>query len=256
MECGMWKAECGRPRPGALERRACRTSMVGQGSCRRCDPAGLYRRLLIGALVLAFSCAGLAASSQPVADVIDRVLALVAGQVITLSDVRAATEIGLIDSGIDSDPVRGALHKLIDRELMLSEVERYSPPEPEEAAVDGRLALLANRFGSPEGLRAAMVRVGMTEPRLRGIVRDDLRIEAYLQQRFTAAAQPTDEEVARYYTGRREQFVSDGRVPELPEIQQDARRRLTAERREEMVENWLSGLRRRSEIVIMYRPPR
>ena len=47
---------------------------------------------------------------------------------------------------------------------------------------------------------------GFTEARLRAWVRDDLRIAAYLDQRFAAAGAPTDEEVAAYYAAHRDEF--------------------------------------------------
>ncbi|PYR29133.1 MAG: hypothetical protein DMF92_12560, partial [Acidobacteria bacterium] len=54
-------------------------------------------------------------------ETIDRVLALVAGQLITLTDVTAARDLGLVSADAAADPVRAVLSKLIDRELILAE---------------------------------------------------------------------------------------------------------------------------------------
>src|SRR4029077_16972431 len=70
------------------------------------------------------------------AETIDRVLAVVAGQLITLSDVTAATDLGLQTAEGAADPVRAVLTKLIDRELVLAEVDRYAPAEPTTLDVD------------------------------------------------------------------------------------------------------------------------
>ena len=64
------------------------------------------------------------------AEVIDRVLAVVGGQLITLTDVIAARDLRLVAPPTGADPTRDLLSKLIDRELVLAEVERYAPPEP------------------------------------------------------------------------------------------------------------------------------
>ena len=92
------------------------------------------RRLQIGITLLLASLAG------PVvrAETIDRVLAVVAGQLITLTDVTAAIDLGLQSADGAADPVRAVLSRLIDRELVLAEVDRYAPPEPTAGAVDLR----------------------------------------------------------------------------------------------------------------------
>src|SRR6266850_4885668 len=84
------------------------------------------------------------------AETIDRVLAVVAGQIITLSDVTAARALGLQSPGDAGDPVRAVLSKLMDRELVLAEVERYAPPEPAAAAVDREIDAIRARFPSGE----------------------------------------------------------------------------------------------------------
>src|SRR3954471_10573043 len=93
----------------------------------------------------------LAALVGPVvrAETIDRVLAVVAGQLITLTDVTAATDLGLQTADGAVDPIRAVLTKLIDRELVLAEVERYAPAEPTAEAVDAAVARVRQRFAPP-----------------------------------------------------------------------------------------------------------
>ena len=55
------------------------------------------------------------------AQVIDRVLAVVSGTVILMSDARAAISLGLFDAGKAADPVEAAMRWLIDRQLVLDE---------------------------------------------------------------------------------------------------------------------------------------
>jgi hypothetical protein len=145
------------------------------------------------------------------AEIIDRVLAVVAGQLITLSDVTAARDLGL-QTAEGADPVRGILSKLIDRELIVTEVDRYAPPEPAPEAIDRETERIRMRFPSAEAFAAALERSGANEKQLREIVRQDLRIRAYLDQRFAAAQ----------------------------------------ERRQALMDDWLSGLRRRGDVVDLY----
>src|SRR5207344_2208579 len=108
----------------------------------RIEDCGLW----MGGLLLATSL-GVASVR---AETIDRVLAVVAGQLIMLSDVTGAIDLGLQSADGASDPVRAVLTKLIDRELVLAEVDRYEPPEPTSEAVDRELQRVRQRFPSPD----------------------------------------------------------------------------------------------------------
>src|SRR5262249_28334660 len=73
------------------------------------------------------------------AEIIDRVLAVVQGIVITQSDVTAASDLGLVTVAPTDDPLGAALSQLVDRQLILAEVERYAPSEPADEAIDRRI---------------------------------------------------------------------------------------------------------------------
>jgi len=146
------------------------------------------------------------------AETIERVLAVVAGQLITLSDVTAAIDLGLQSPDGAADPVRAVLTKLIDRELVLAEVDRYAPTEPTADAVDREVARVRQRFAAPDAFDAALARSGIDEKHLRETLRQDLRMRAYLDQRFSAAA----------------------------------------DRRSRLVDEWMAGLRRRGDVIDVY----
>ena len=146
-------------------------------------------------MIAAIGCAlALLAAGQP--ELLDRTLALVGTQALTLNDVRDAITLGLVD-----------------RELILREVQRYAPPMPADSAVDARLAEIRSRLPQPGALAGVLEQYGFTEARLRAWLRDDLRTETYLAQRFASAASP--------------------------------------EHRRELVVDWLSDLRRRADVVIL-----
>ena len=73
----------------------------------------------------------LGAASVPRAEIIDRVMAVVGGQPITLSDVHAVLLFRFVDPPAGTrDPLAYALDRSIERTLMLAEVDRFQPPEP------------------------------------------------------------------------------------------------------------------------------
>jgi parvulin-like peptidyl-prolyl isomerase len=170
-------------------------------------------RLQIGGSALAGVMLAVVCSTAAVrAEMIDRVLAVVAGQLITLSDVNAARDLGLEPAPAAGDPIRTVLTKLIDRALVLAEVDRYAPPEPTTAAVDEQMRAVRERFGSADAFNAALLRSGIDELHLRETLRQNLRMAAYLSQRFAAAP----------------------------------------DRRQALIDEWMTGLRRRADVVDLY----
>lgn len=152
------------------------------------------------------------------AEIIDRVMAVVAGRVITLSDTQAAVRLGLVSAENVAGTTADALDRLVERALVLAEVARYAPSEPLPEAIAQRLAAVNRRFPSAAALTVVLAETGYSETRLREFVRDDVRIEIYLEQRF-AGAQPAD-------------------------------------RRRALIAEWVDGLKRRTDISRLYLPAR
>jgi hypothetical protein len=171
-----------------------------------------WRRALVLLCVLAVPAGGTAANGD---EVIDRVLAVAGGEVITLSDVRAARELGRVDPPAGADPIGAVLAELVDRALVLSEVDRFSPPEPSALAIDSALDSVAARFPSGAAFDEALARLGIDRAYVRELLREDLRIRAYLDQRFTAES---------------------------------------ADEQRQLVEQWIASLRRRGDVVTVYQP--
>ena len=131
------------------------------------------------------------AAGQPGAgQLLDRVLAVVGGQVILLSDVRLFLEAGLVEPSEAADPVAPALERLIDRRLILDEAARYVVEDPPPDEVDARLKRIERRVGGSGALDAALAARGYSRRDLEQVVRDDLRIERYLTRRFPPSARP------------------------------------------------------------------
>jgi parvulin-like peptidyl-prolyl isomerase len=178
------------------------------------------------------------------AQVLDRIVAVVDGVPITQSDVSAAVRLGLAPGSPAADPVSAVLDRLIERHLMLAEVERYAPPEPPESEVDRRVAEIQGRAG-PE-LEKVLQQTGLTFDQLRRHVRDDLRIEAYLQQRFGTIV-PSEQDILQYYREHAAEFQGSS----FDEAHDRVRSLLVAERRTSTIRDWVAGLRRRANINVL-----
>jgi hypothetical protein len=215
-------------------------------------------RVLVACLAL-LAPSGAVAQTQPQSratvqsgNLIDRILAVVSGGLILQSDVTAAVRLGLIEVPAEGDRTQRALDRLIERRLMLIEVDRYGPPEPKGAEIDAAVAAVDKRIGSGEQLDAILRESGMTVDQLRVYVRDDLRIRAYLDQRFGTAFSAAEENILEYYRTHPADFTRDGVLRPYAEVHEAARQGFVAERRAMLIREWLASIRRRTEVNILY----
>ena len=186
------------------------------------------------------------------AEVIDRVLAVVDTQIITLSDVRAAVRFALVPQDVAVDPIAAVMQRLIDRRLMLAEVDRYAPPEPASAAVDAAMAAIERRYKDALEMEIALNQSAMSREELRRYVRDTLRLETYFQQRFSTVVQPSEDEIRLYYREHATEFTVAGKLQPLDAAREAARAAVIREQREVLLRQWVDGLRRRGAVQVLY----
>ena len=149
------------------------------------------------------------------AEIIDRIMAVVGGQPVTLSDVNTMLLFRFVEPPPGTrDPLAYGLDRLIDRNLMLGEVDRFQPPEPAPVEIALRIEELEQRAGSAAAFERALAVTGSSREALRRHVRDDLRIATYLNQRFGANREGPERETA--------------------------------------IAAWLTELRRRAELIVQY----
>jgi hypothetical protein len=180
---------------------------------------------------------------------IDRVLARVGTSAVTMTDVRAALELGLIDVKPGEDRESVALQRAIDRQLQLNEVARFAPPEPPAAAVAEEVAAMKTSAGAR--FDALAVSTGLDDEKLRQLARETLRIRAYIAQRFGTSGQATADEARRYYEEHPAEFTRDGVRMPFEEAEPLARQRASADRLRATIEKWTTDLRARADVVIV-----
>jgi hypothetical protein len=178
---------------------------------------------------------------------LDKVVARIGTNAVTLSDVRAAIGLGLIDAKSEDEP--DAVNQMVNRQLMIGEVERFPPPEPSPAAVDQELAAMKMRAGAR--LDELMRATGLDEMRLGEMARVTLRIQAYVAQRFGTSRPVADEDVRRYYNEHQAEFTKDGKVLPFEDVEAAARQRAATARLRDAIAQWVRDLRSRTEVVMV-----
>ena len=208
-----------------------------------------------GAVMLAACVIG-AGPALRAGELVDRVLAVVSGSVITLSDARIALAFKAVDTAGAADPIAVALRWLIDRQVVLDEVSRYDPGGIENTRVAAGLARIRSAYPSDEAFAAGLERLGLDQAGARRWVEDSLRMQDYLERRFDTMFPPTDEELLEYFTRNSARFIRGGVVPSFDAAREEVRAVVQAERQREAVDSWLTRLRRRANVNELYQPIR
>ena len=179
---------------------------------------------------------------------LDRVVARVNGSVLLLSDVRAAVIFGLVEGPADSEL---AVEEMVQRALLVEEVNRFPPPEPAAEAVNAELDRLRVRAGT--SLEDVQRGTGLSAENVRLLARDRLRIQGYIDQRFGVTVPLTDEQVLEYYRAHPEEFTANGQVTPFDRAQGLARERAGLEQRQRTINQWLRDLRARADVRVLPR---
>jgi hypothetical protein len=135
---------------------------------------------------------------------LDRVVARVGPTAITQTDVEAAVAFGIVDPKA-GEPVK----QMIDRRLMLAEVNRFPPPDPDMRAI--QVLMVEMKTAAGPDVNAVMKRTGVDDKRLSELARETLRIQSYVLQRFGTSAR-AGEQLARWLSDLR----ARGDVAEVP----------------------------------------
>jgi hypothetical protein len=178
--------------------------------------------------------------------VADRLVAVVSGQPIMASDLRAARALDLVAGAAALDDA-ALIDRLIVRELMRAEVERFWTVTDVDRTLPIRTDAQERAARAGE---AGLAALGLSPGRLAAWLEDDVRIELYMRQRFEAAAQPSDDEALTWYQIHERDYLRDGRPRPFAEVRDEIRARLAAERRQSLIDDWIAGLRRRAIVVL------
>src|SRR5688572_11165762 len=153
---------------------------------------------------------------------VDRVAATIDRQVLTVSEINQMAEIRFfprVAGQSDDDSRRAILEALIAQALRFRDVERFGAQDIPKDSIETRLADMQARFASPTEFTAALARAELTLDEVRALIKRDLQVEAYIQERFAPMIFVSNEDIESTYAGtwseqRRQRGLP---VPPLPE---------------------------------------
>ncbi len=189
------------------------------------------------------------------AAVIDRVSAVIDQQVITVSEINQMVALRFFPhkSGqSDDDYRREVLDSLIAQALRYRDVERFGAPDVSKDSIEARLLEMQKRFASPAEFSAALAHTELSADELRALIKRQLQVEGYIQERFAPIIFVSSEEIDTYYRGTwsQQRRTRGLPIPPLADVTEEIRTLLRADRLQTEVASWTSQLRARSNVDI------
>jgi hypothetical protein len=205
----------------------------------------MMRRLLLATLLL-----GLPASAVTV----DRIAAVVDRQVLTVSEVSQMVDLRffLRTAESEDDHRHDVLDGLIAQALRYRDAERFGEQDIAADTIEARLIEIQKRFASIDEFNAALLRTELTLDEMRALVKRQLQVEAYIQERFAPLVFVSNEDIDTYYRGPwSEQRRARGLgVPPLSSVREEVRVAVRASRLQTEIDRWTAQLRERANVDV------
>lgn len=181
------------------------------------------------------------------AETVDRIVASVNNDVITLSDLRQAMAFNSLlspakDGGrrLEAETLEG----LVNRRLLLQEAYRlrYAEVTDQEAAAEA--AKLWERLGSDTAYREFLAAVGLTVEQLERMLGERLLVERFVEKKIGLYARVNRDEAEQYYKDHTPDFGGK----RFPEVQKQITVFLAAQKTGQQLDQYLTELRSRADI--------
>jgi peptidyl-prolyl cis-trans isomerase SurA len=210
------------------------------------------------------SGASTTAKKQPV--VLDHVVAVINGDVILQSDVDEEMRFGVLQP-FRFEPAQrtphASLRRLIDRDLILQQM-KYTQSQtqpPSEAELDKEIADLRRQIPecaqyhceSEEGWEAFLKAHGLTESEVVGRWRQRLLIFSFIQSRFGAGVNITQDQIEQYYEKELvpELIKRNVKPPPLKTVADRIREILLQQHVSAFLQDWLKSLKQEGSVSIL-----
>lgn len=185
---------------------------------------------------------------------IDRIAAVVDRQVLTVSEINQMIEIRFFAraSQDNEEHRREVLDALIAQALRYRDVERFGSQDVTRDVIEARLQQIEGRFASEAEFQAALTRAELTLEEVTALVKRQLQVEAYIQERFAPLVFISNEDIAAYYAGpwteqRRERGLP---VRPLSAVRDEVRAAVRSSRLDEEIGRWTTQLRARANVDV------
>jgi hypothetical protein len=183
------------------------------------------------------------------AELIDRIVATVNNQVITLRDLRRAVRFNEEMGGgsrdrkdIEAETLEGLINKL----LLLREARRLSLTEVTEQDVGDEIGKVRTRLGSDKAFSDFLQRTEMTLEQLGRMLGERLLVERFVEKKVGLFVRVGRNEARKYFDGHPEEFKGK----RFPEVSKTITALLSEEKTGQQITHYLAELRNKADIRI------
>lgn len=183
--------------------------------------------------------------------VIDRIVAHIEDDIITLSEVRELSAYQqLVDGHSESDDK--ILNELIEQWVVNNEATTTQFPPAAESEVNREVGRIQNQFPSQDAYAKRLVDLGLTPSDVKRMVAREIYLARYLDYKFRPAVQISDEDIAKYY---RDNLVpalaAKGQsAPPLDQVTEQIRELLVQQGVNDRAASWFDETKSRLKIQI------
>lgn len=198
------------------------------------------------AVALAFSASG---------EVIDRIAAIVDEEAITTSEIDQLALVRFFErrSGESTEEFRRRiLSNMIAQMLRHQDVLRFGAIDVSTQEVEARVDRIRSRFSSAEEFQSALVTAEVSLEQLQALVKRQIQVEAYVNERFSPMIFVSLEEIERYYRDVWVEQRMERGLPLLPlsAVREEIRNQLKSAQLEQEIERWTTELRERASVDV------
>ncbi|MBM4378395.1 MAG: hypothetical protein FJ086_03705 [Deltaproteobacteria bacterium] len=210
-------------------------------------------RVLLAAL-LSVTPVPVSAQDAGAGEPLDRVVAVINREVVTLSELRFEARVALAHAGrpealaapLDGPLLRSTLDYVVGQRLQVAEADKLQAFYVEQQEVEAALFAFERRLGGPEAVTALLVLEDMGREALAAVISRRIRAERALDGKLRLKAQVSDAEVRRAWE------VSPGsRAQPFDAVRAEIRDRLTRERYRALAQSEFARLRRAADVRVV-----
>jgi len=248
---------------------------MSPGLCKTCYPARIFIEIRwvastflhlsnVQYLCFVLSSFLVFASAVPAqAETIDRIVAVVNQQIITLGDLEQEMkfqEIGL--SEMDALQDRGAkekqvqfdlIQRLIEQNLIRQQIQQFPGTEVSAEGIATQIASIRDKLGGAGRLEQTLTSLHITQEELKKRVEWQLQVMKFVDYRFRQFVIVDQKEIRDYYSGNLLPALAAKGIkerPPLPEVEEKIREILTEEKLNVQLDEWLKSLKESASIEI------
>jgi len=197
------------------------------------------------------------------AELIDRIVAVVNRQIITLSDLEQEQKFQAADEGKllviqpSSEPQSQRQHellqKMIEQNLIRQQIQQFPGIEVSQDEVEKQITLMVKKDGSSESWEQQLTQLQLTPQEVQEHVKWQLQVMKFFDYRFRQFVVVDETEIERYY---HDQFLPElatkgiEHQPPLAEVEEKIRALLTEEKLNLQIEDWLKTLKESASIEV------